>query len=42
VLLWTQDAFAAEGFVVLANGGAEGLQTLLDWWFQPTNSDFTE
>jgi serine/threonine-protein kinase len=40
VLLWTQDEFSAEGFVVIANGGQEGLQTLIDWWRVPTNSDF--
>ena len=40
VLLWTQDEFAAEGFVVLANGGVEGLVTLIDWWRVPANSDF--
>jgi serine/threonine-protein kinase len=40
VLLWTQDEYAAEAFVVIANGGVEGLQTLIDWWRQPGNSDF--
>jgi serine/threonine-protein kinase len=40
VLLWTQDEFSAEGFVVLANGGVEGLATLIDWWRVPSNSDF--
>ena len=40
VILWTQDAFSAEGFVVIADGGQEGLQALVDWWRVPTNSDF--
>ena len=40
VILWTQDAFPAEGFVVIADGGREGLQALVDWWRVPTNSDF--
>jgi serine/threonine-protein kinase len=40
VLLWTQDEFSAEGFVVIADGGQEGLQTLIDWWRVPANSDF--
>jgi serine/threonine-protein kinase len=40
VLLWTQDNLAAEGFVALQNGGVEGLQTLIDWWRDPSNSDF--
>jgi serine/threonine-protein kinase len=40
VLLWTQDEYSAEGFVVIADGGQEGLQTLVDWWRVPANSDF--
>jgi serine/threonine-protein kinase len=40
VLLWTQDNDAAEAFVVLDNGGEAGLQTLIDWWRDPSNSDF--
>jgi serine/threonine protein kinase len=40
VILWTQDAFSAEGFVILADGGVEGLATLVDWWRVPSNSDF--
>ncbi len=40
VLVWTQDNLSAEGFVVLENGGVEGLATLLQWWRDPDNSDF--
>jgi serine/threonine-protein kinase len=40
VLVWTQDSFSAEGFVIVADGGMEGLQTLVDWWRVPANSDF--
>jgi serine/threonine-protein kinase len=40
VLLWTQDEFSAEGFVIIADGGVEGLRTLIDWWRVPANSDF--
>jgi serine/threonine protein kinase len=40
VLLWTQDDYSAEAFVILDNGGEAGLQTLIDWWRDPSNSDF--
>jgi serine/threonine protein kinase len=40
IVLWTQDEFSAEGFVVISDGGTEGLQALIDWWRVPTNSDF--
>ncbi len=40
VLVWTQDDLTAEGFVVLENGGVEGLTTLIQWWQDPDNSDF--
>ncbi|HEX2072295.1 MAG TPA: serine/threonine-protein kinase [Geodermatophilus sp.] len=39
-LLWTQDEFGAEGLVSIADGGAEGLTTLWDWWSVPAYSDF--
>jgi serine/threonine-protein kinase len=40
VLFWTQDNLSAEAYVVIENGGQEGLQTLVDWWQDPSNSDF--
>jgi serine/threonine-protein kinase len=42
VLLWTHEEFGAEAIVFLADGGVEGLQTLIDWWRVPSNSDFAE
>jgi serine/threonine-protein kinase len=42
VLFWTQKEYGAEGYVFLADGGEEGLKTLVDWWRDPSNSDFTE
>jgi serine/threonine-protein kinase len=42
VLFWTQNEFGAEGYIFLNNGGTEGLKTLVDWWRDPSNSDFTE
>lgn len=42
VVLWTQDAFSAEGFVLITDGGTEGLRALIDWWRVPANSDFAE
>jgi serine/threonine-protein kinase len=40
VLFWTQDQFSVEGYVTLKDGGTAGLTTLMDWWRQPSNSDF--
>jgi hypothetical protein len=40
VLLWTQEDVGAEGFVVIANGGVEGLTPLVQWWLTSANSDF--
>lgn len=40
VLLWTQSEYGAEGFVIVAGGGVEGLTTLVDWWRVSANSDF--
>jgi serine/threonine-protein kinase len=42
ILIWTQDEYAAEGFVYIVDGGEEGLKTLVDWWREPANSDFVE
>ncbi|MGK5111353.1 serine/threonine-protein kinase [Geodermatophilus sp. CPCC 205506] len=39
-LIWTQDEYGAEGIVVIANGGPEGLRTLVTWWLENANSDF--
>jgi hypothetical protein len=40
VIFWTQDNYSAEAYVVIENGGEAGLQTLIDWWRDPSNSDF--
>ena len=41
-LIWTQDEFAAEGIVVIQNGGQEGLATLYQWWQESARSDFVQ
>ncbi|MGY1623431.1 toll/interleukin-1 receptor domain-containing protein [Geodermatophilus sp. SYSU D00965] len=39
-IVWTEDEYAALGWVTVYGGGQEALAALGDWWGQGANSDF--
>ncbi len=40
IIAWTQDDVAAEGWVIIIDGGEIGLEFLWLWWIEPETSDF--